>query len=94
MSEYIQRQIEERQKAWHSAKEILDRAATEKRDLSSEERESYDRTMADLDSRAEVIKTMKADEERAREIEAAAAAAPEVRTEARPVTTQIGRAHV
>lgn len=91
MSEYIQRQIEERQKAWHSAKEILDRAASEKRDLSSEERESYDRTMADLDSRAEVIKTMRADEERAREIEAAAAAAPEVRTEARPVTTDEDR---
>ena len=27
MSEYIQRQIEERQKAWHQAKAILDGAA-------------------------------------------------------------------
>jgi HK97 family phage major capsid protein len=91
MNDYIQRQIEERQKAWHSAKEILDLAASEKRDLSAEERQAYDRTMADLDSRAEVIKTMTADEKRAREIEAAAEAAPEVRTEARPVTTDEDR---
>lgn len=91
MSEYIQRQIEERQKAWHSAKEILDRAASEKRDLTGEERESYDRTMADLDTRAEVIKSLKADEERAAAQEQAAAAAPEVRTEARPSVTDADR---
>lgn len=91
MSDYIARQIEERQKAWHQAKAILDSAASEKRDLTGEERESYDRTMAELATRADVIKTFKADEERSREIEAAAAAAPEVRTEARPAVTDEDR---
>lgn len=91
MSDYIQRQIEERQKAFHQAKALLDTASEEKRDLTAEEQQSYDNCMADMDRRGEIIKTMTADEARAREIEAAAAAAPEVRTEARPVVTDEDR---
>lgn len=82
MSEYIARQIEERQKSWHQAKALLDGAASEKRDLSAEESESYKRMSADLDTRAEVIKTLRADEARANEIAEAAAVAPEIRAEA------------
>lgn len=91
MSEYIQRQIEERQKAWHQAKALLDHAASEKRDLTAEENESYNRISRDLDTRAEVIRSLKADEERAKEIEVAAAAAPEVRDDARPAVTDEDR---
>ena len=48
MSSYLQRQIEARQEAWHAAKSLLDRAASEGRDLSAEEEQSYQRMMACL----------------------------------------------
>jgi len=62
--EYIKQQHEARQKSWHEAKELLDNAASEKRDLTAEENEKYDRISADLDSRAKVIETLKADADR------------------------------
>ena len=66
MSEYIKLQHEARQKAWHSAKEILDRAAAEKRDLTAEENQSYEKISAELDERARVIETISKDEQRAK----------------------------
>ena len=62
--EYIKQQHEARQKSWHEAKELLDNAASEKRDLTAEENEKYNRISADLDSRAKVIETLKADADR------------------------------
>jgi hypothetical protein len=59
MSDYIRQQAEARAKAWEEAKALLDSAAAEKRDLSAEENQTYDRIMADLDSRSQVIETMK-----------------------------------
>jgi HK97 family phage major capsid protein len=73
MSEYIDRQHELRQKAWHEAKHLLDTAAAENRDLSAEEQESYDRISGELDQRAAVIEQLKKDEERAARLDAAAA---------------------
>ena len=73
MSEYIDRQHELRQKAWHEAKHLLDTAAGENRDLSAEEQESYDRISGELDQRAAVIEQLKSDEERAARLDAAAA---------------------
>ena len=64
MSEYIKVQHEARQKAWHSAKEILDRAAAEKRDLTAEENEQYAKISSELDERARVIETISKDEKR------------------------------
>lgn len=64
MSEYIKQQHEARQRAWEEAKTLLDAAAAEKRDLSAEENEKYDKISADLDKRAQVIETLKADSER------------------------------
>ena len=81
MSEYIARQHELRQAAWHEAKHLLDTAAAEKRDLTAEEQEKYDRISADLDTRAAIIEQLKADEERAARLDAAAA---EVRTDEAP----------
>jgi HK97 family phage major capsid protein len=81
MSEYIKRQHDLRQAAWHEAKHILDTAGAENRDLTSEEQEKYDRISADLDTRAQVIEQLKADEERAARLDAVAA---EIRTDEVP----------
>ena len=81
MSEYIKRQHDLRQAAWHEAKHILDTAAAEQRDLTAEEQEKYDRISADLDTRAQVIEQLKADEERAARLDAVAA---EIRTDEAP----------
>jgi HK97 family phage major capsid protein len=64
MSDYIRQQAEARAKAWEEAKALLDSAAAEKRDLSAEENQTYDRIMADLDQRAATIDTIKAQAER------------------------------
>jgi HK97 family phage major capsid protein len=64
MSDYIRQQVEARAKAWEEAKALLDSAAAEKRDLSGEENQTYDRIMADLDQRSSVIETMNAQAER------------------------------
>ena len=79
MSEYLNRQIEARQQAWHAAKALLDGAAAESRDLTSEEEQSYGRMMADIDERGQKIKDLQVAEARSAEIEAAVAEAPEVR---------------
>ena len=64
MSEYIKQQHEARQNAWAEAKALLDGAAAEKRDLTAEENAKYERISADLDARAKVIETLKADADR------------------------------
>jgi HK97 family phage major capsid protein len=64
MSDYMRQQAEARAKAWEEAKALLDSAAAEKRDLSAEENQTYDRIMEDLDSRSLVMETMKAQAER------------------------------
>ena len=81
MSEYIKRQHDLRQAAWHEAKHLLEAAAAENRDLNAEEQEKYDRITAELDSRAQTIEQLKADEERAARLDAVAA---EIRTDEEP----------
>lgn len=81
--EYLKRQIEARQQAWHAAKALLDGAAAENRDLTGEEQQSYDRMMADIDERSQKIQDLQAAESRARDIEASLVDAPEVREAAR-----------
>ena len=71
MKEYIERQVEQRQRAWEAAKALLDKAAAEKRDLTAEEEQSYQRINADLNERAARIEALKADAEREAKIEAA-----------------------
>lgn len=86
--EYLKRQIEARQQAWHAAKALLDGAAAEARDLTGEEQQSYDRMMADIDERSQKISDLQAAEQRAADIEASLVTAPEVREAraARPET--------
>ena len=64
MTDYIKQQHEARQRAWEEAKNLLDGAAAEKRDLSAEENEKYEKISADLDRRAQVIEGIKKDLER------------------------------
>ena len=66
---YIDRQVELRARAWEAAKELLDRAASEKRDLDGEEQAQYDAINAELDERSATIDRLRKDE--AREAEAA-----------------------
>jgi len=64
MNDYINRQVEERARAWGEAKELLDHAAAEGRDLTAEEQQKYDRINADLDERTAVIEKITRDMER------------------------------
>jgi HK97 family phage major capsid protein len=89
MSEYIKVQHEARNKAWHAAKELLDRAAAEKRDLTAEENAQYSAISSELDERARVIETIQKDEQRAaaaaeamKGIEVATVASAQARTDA------------
>lgn len=49
MSDHVNGLIEARHKAWHAAKEILDRCVAEKRERSAEENEMFERANADID---------------------------------------------
>lgn len=71
--------IEERARLWNQAKAILDLAESEKRNLGAEERETYDRLCAEIDTFGEQIATLerKATAER---IEGELRARPERRT--------------
>jgi len=82
MDGYIKRQQEARAQAWEQAKALLDTAAAENRDLTAEEQETYDRINSDLDRRATVIETLRADAER--EARAAEMRIPEVTTQPAP----------
>jgi HK97 family phage major capsid protein len=77
MSEFIKIQQEARKSAYEQAKALLDNAAAEKRDLSGEETQTYERIMADIDERAKLIDSIKATAEREeRAAEAAASFKP------------------
>ena len=83
MSDYIKRQVEERARAFESAKALLDNAANEKRDLSAEENVQYAAINADIDARGLVISQMLADEKRDADIRSAVAGHDEARPEER-----------
>ena len=62
--EYIKQQHEARNRAWEEAKALLDSAAAENRELSADENTKYENISADLDRRAQMIETLKADADR------------------------------
>jgi len=64
MKEYIDRQVEIRNRAWNEAKSILDAATAEKRDLTAEETQTYERISKELDERAQTIAKLREDEAR------------------------------
>jgi HK97 family phage major capsid protein len=69
MDSYIKRQYELRAQAWEAAKAVLDTAAAEARDLTSEEEQAYQRANTEMDERTSVIERLEAD--KAREARAA-----------------------
>ena len=82
MKEYIDRQVEIRNRAWEEAKSILDKAASEKRDLNAEETQTYERISKELDERAQVISKLREDEAREARLDAATR---QIADQARPV---------
>lgn len=82
MKEYIDRQVEIRNRAWEEAKSILDKAASEKRDLTAEETQTYERISTELDERAQVISKLREDEAREARLDAATR---QIADQARPV---------
>lgn len=68
---YLKRLKEQRANTWEQAKALLDKAASEDRDLTAEEQQEYDRMNGDLDMVAERVKGLEEAEQRARDTEAA-----------------------
>ena len=83
--DYIKSMQEERAKAYESAKDVLDRAASESRSLDATERESVDRAFAHMDELKARIDDMRALSEREAEIAEATEAHVEARTVTEPV---------
>ena len=65
---YIDNLVEERQKAWHQAKELLDVAAAEKRELTAEEEQTFARINTDLDRRGAMIEDIRKSFEREEQV--------------------------
>jgi HK97 family phage major capsid protein len=82
MKEYIDRQVEIRNRAWNEAKSILDQATAEKRDLTAEETQTYERISKELDERAQTIAKLREDEARELRMDAATR---EIADQVRPV---------
>ena len=55
MSEFIARQVEAKQKAWHEAKAILDSVEARGGEWTGEEQAKFDALSADIDRRNEAI---------------------------------------
>lgn len=55
--EFLDRLVESRARAWNEASELVERAATENRDLTAEEQEKFDRIGADLDAKDTEIRS-------------------------------------
>lgn len=59
-NEYLDRLVTSRNRAWNEAREILEQAASEERDMTAEERAKFDRIEADLDDKDAHIKSVRA----------------------------------
>lgn len=71
MSEFIKRLQERRLNVWEQTKGLLDTAEADKRELTAEEEQTYQRLSADLDKIDERVKEMVEAEQRTKDAEAA-----------------------
>jgi HK97 family phage major capsid protein len=78
---YLERLVEAQNKDLYSARAYLDRAESEKRELSVEERTAWDALNKEMDNRQDHINEVRAAEMRDARVADAMASAPEVRTE-------------
>jgi HK97 family phage major capsid protein len=76
---YLQRLVDAQNKDLHSARSFVERAESEKREMSVEERTAWDAINAEMDKRQAHIAEVRADDARTADIEASVAFAPEVR---------------
>ena len=79
---YLERLIEAQNKDLYSARSYLERAETEKRELSVEERTAWDALNAQMDNRQDHINEVRGAEMRDAKVAEAMSFAPEVRTDA------------
>ena len=82
MKQFIEQQMAQRATAWEAAKKILDVATAEKRDLTAEETQSYERISKELEDRSATIEKLRADEARELRLDAATR---EIADQVRPV---------
>ena len=82
MKQFIEQQMAQRATAWEAAKKILDVAAAEKRDLTAEESQTYERINKELQDRSATIDKLRADEARELRLDAATR---EIADQVRPV---------
>lgn len=80
MSSLTERLAEARQRTWHQAKELLETAEREQRELTAEERQSFSAMEADLDDKAAQLDRLRKEEERAATVIPAARVAPQPET--------------
>jgi len=71
MKQFIEQQMAQRATAWEAAKKILDVATAEKRDLTAEETQTYEKISKELEDRQATIEKMRADEARELRLDAA-----------------------
>jgi HK97 family phage major capsid protein len=76
---YLQRLVDAQNHDLHSARSFVERAESEKREMSVEERTAWDAINAEMDKRQAHIAEVRADDARTADIEASVAFAPEVR---------------
>ena len=79
---YLQRLLDSQNKDLYEARSFLDRAESESRELTVEERTAWDALNVQMDARADHIASVRADEQRTADIEASLVTAPEVRAAA------------
>ena len=82
MKQFIEQQMAQRATAWEAAKKILDVATAEKRDLTAEETQTYEKISKELEDRQVTIEKLRADEARELRLEAATR---EIADQVRPV---------
>ena len=78
---YLERLVEAQNKDLYSARAYLERAESEKRELSVEERTAWDALNAEMDTRQDHINEVRSSEQRDAKVAEAMAFAPEVRTD-------------
>jgi HK97 family phage major capsid protein len=71
MKQFIEQQMAQRATAWEAAKKILDVATAEKRDLTAEETQTYEKISKELEDRQATIEKFRADEARELRLDAA-----------------------
>jgi HK97 family phage major capsid protein len=79
---YLERLVEAQNKDLYSARAYLDRAESEKRELSVEERTAWDALNKEMDNRQDHINEVRSAEQRDAKVAEAMFSAPEVRTDA------------